>query len=86
MLLQHRGSRLIVGATRKIDFSGETRFKFLQVLRIDLGVLPHELVHFARHLTFNLQLLQIGDFAGDGVLAEEVAHKHLLDVGLFAEA
>jgi hypothetical protein len=61
-------------------------FKFLEVLRIDLGVGADELVHLLGHLPFDLELLYVGHLARDGELAEEVAHQDLFDVGLPAEA
>ena len=46
----------------------------------------NEGVHLVGDLPLHLQLLHVADVARDRVLAEEVAHQDLFDVGLFAEA
>ena len=62
------------------DLLGQSRFKLMEVLRIDLGLLLDESIHLAGHLPLDLQLLHVADLSRDRVLAEEVTHEDLLDV------
>ena len=58
----------------------------MQVLGVDLISSLDKLVHLIGHFAFNLELLHVRDVALQRVLSEEVSHKNLLDIGLFAEA
>ena len=58
----------------------------MQVLGVDLISSLDKLLNLIGHFAFNLELLHVRDIALQRVLAEEVSHKNLLDIGLFAEA
>ena len=64
----------------------DPRLEIVQKLCVDVVATLYEIFHLRTDVSFNLQLFQVRCTNLDGVLSEEVADQHLLNVWFLAEA
>ena len=73
-----------VSSPLEVDLSGNFSLELTQVTSGDVLGNTNELFKLLGDFSFNLQLLHVGSFISDWILAEEVTDQDLLDVALLA--